>query len=102
MYNECIFVKSLKTMVYIMHKPPQNFEDLVVGHFRERACDILKACKAYKDGLQVGSNVSGDDCKFGANSIIFMNDLNSCFKPLAAAFNKIGAGEVADEFFHLC
>nr|XP_043625762.1 putative ubiquitin-conjugating enzyme E2 38 [Erigeron canadensis] len=101
MYDECIFVKSLKTMGYIMRNPPQGFEDLVVGHFRERACDILKACKAYKDGLQVGSNVSGAGCKFGTNSITFMNDLDSCFEPLAVAFSKIGAREVADEFCHL-
>ncbi|KAK9077167.1 hypothetical protein SSX86_005503 [Deinandra increscens subsp. villosa] len=36
---------------------PPNFEAFVVGHFRNRALDILKACKAYMEGLQVGSVV---------------------------------------------
>ncbi|GKB81191.1 hypothetical protein Tco_0948086, partial [Tanacetum coccineum] len=31
------------------------FEDLVVGHFRHSVRDILMACKAYTEGVQVGS-----------------------------------------------
>lgn len=37
----------------------QHFEDFVVGHFRDRAHDILVACKAYMDGAQVGCLVKG-------------------------------------------
>ncbi|PWA58320.1 ubiquitin-conjugating enzyme/RWD-like protein [Artemisia annua] len=52
LYNEntLLNLKSLKTMVYIMNKPPKNFEDFVVGHFRNRVCDILMACEAYMEG----------------------------------------------------
>ncbi|PWA48694.1 putative ubiquitin-conjugating enzyme E2 25 [Artemisia annua] len=48
------FLKSLKTMVYIMNKQPKNFEDFVVGHFRSWVRDILMACQAYMDGMPVG------------------------------------------------
>ncbi|GKE45666.1 probable ubiquitin-conjugating enzyme E2 25 isoform X2, partial [Tanacetum coccineum] len=56
-YNENTLILSLKTMVYTMRKQPKYFEDLVVGHFRHR--DILMACKAYTEGVQVGSLVRG-------------------------------------------
>ncbi|XP_034701869.1 putative ubiquitin-conjugating enzyme E2 38 [Vitis riparia] len=56
-YNEDVFILSLKTMVYTIRRPPKHFEDFVVGHFRQRAHDILVACKAYKEGSQVGSMV---------------------------------------------
>nr|GFB26254.1 probable ubiquitin-conjugating enzyme E2 25 isoform X2 [Tanacetum cinerariifolium] len=48
-YNEHILLKSLKIMVHIMSKPPNYFDDLVVGHFCNRARDILTACKAYTE-----------------------------------------------------
>ncbi|TKY49103.1 ubiquitin-conjugating enzyme E2 26 [Spatholobus suberectus] len=58
-YNEDTFILSLRTMVYMMRKPPKNFEDFVVGHFCSRASDILVACKAYMEGAQVGCLVKG-------------------------------------------
>ncbi|XP_004295140.1 PREDICTED: uncharacterized protein LOC101302537 [Fragaria vesca subsp. vesca] len=58
-YNEDTFLLSLTTMVYMMRRPPKHFEDFVVGHFRNRAHDILVACKAYMDGAQVGCLVKG-------------------------------------------
>ncbi|XP_071715780.1 uncharacterized protein [Rutidosis leptorrhynchoides] len=58
-YNENTLIKSLKTMVYTMNKPPKNFEELVVRHFRNRVGDILMACKAYMEGAQVGCLVRG-------------------------------------------
>ncbi|KAI5652639.1 hypothetical protein M9H77_29826 [Catharanthus roseus] len=58
-YNENVFILSLKTMIYTVRRPPKHFEDLVAGHFRTCAHDILLACKAYKDGAHVGSLVKG-------------------------------------------
>ncbi|XP_050368961.1 LOW QUALITY PROTEIN: uncharacterized protein LOC126787070 [Argentina anserina] len=58
-YNEDTFLLSLTTMVYMMRRPPKHFEDFVMGHFRDRAHDILVACKAYMDGAQVGCLVKG-------------------------------------------
>ncbi|XP_039686651.1 putative ubiquitin-conjugating enzyme E2 38 [Medicago truncatula] len=58
-YNENTFILSLKTMMYMIRKPPKNFEDLVVGHFYSRAHDILRSCKAYTEGVQVGCLAKG-------------------------------------------
>lgn len=76
----------------------QNFEAFVIGHFRNRVRDILMACKAYIEGVQVGRVVSGegnDNC-----TLKFRYDVTQCIKPLVAAFIKIGATE-AEEFLHL-
>ncbi|CAL5336757.1 hypothetical protein CsSME_00019700 [Camellia sinensis var. sinensis] len=58
-YNEDVFILSLKTMMYTLRRPPKHFEDLVAGHFRLQAHDILSACKAYMEGAEVGSVVRG-------------------------------------------
>ncbi|MFS7980514.1 putative ubiquitin-conjugating enzyme E2, ubiquitin-conjugating enzyme/RWD [Helianthus anomalus] len=103
-YNENTLILSLKTMVYTMKKPPKNFEDLVVGHFRNCVVDILMACKAYTEGVQVGCLVKGgvqdvdeDNSKCSQQ---FRNDVASYSKTLIAEFMKIGAKE-AEEFLHL-
>nr|GEV76947.1 hypothetical protein [Tanacetum cinerariifolium] len=103
LYNEMTFVRSLKTMVYIMNKPPKNFEELVVGHFRNHVRNILMACKAYMEDVQVGCIVSG--AQEGANKgrcggYSFKKGLVSCIKPLVDAFDKIGADE-AQQFLYL-
>ncbi|KAI7734825.1 hypothetical protein M8C21_027462 [Ambrosia artemisiifolia] len=103
-YNERTFILSLKTMVYTMKKPPKNFEDLVIGHFKHRVRDILMACKAYTEGVQVGCLVKGgvQDVDEGGNSCSakFKHDVCSYIKTLVAAFKKIGAKE-AQEFLSL-
>ncbi|KAI3803487.1 hypothetical protein L1987_31639 [Smallanthus sonchifolius] len=103
-YNENTLILSLKTMVYAMNKPPKNFEDLVIGHFRNRVRDILMACKAYTEGVQVGCLVKGgvQDVDEGDTSCSpeFRNNVASYIKTLITAFKKIGAKE-ADEFLHL-
>ncbi|GJW03745.1 hypothetical protein Tco_1562601 [Tanacetum coccineum] len=89
-------------MVYIMNKPPENFENLVVGHFRNRVGDISMACKAYTEGVQVGClGVQEDESGENETSTTeFRNDMASCVKLLVAAFMKIGAKE-AEEFLPL-
>nr|XP_043626055.1 uncharacterized protein LOC122597536 [Erigeron canadensis] len=103
-YNEETLIKSLKTMVYTMRQPPKNFEDLVVGHFRARARDILMACKAYTEGVQVGCLVRGgvQDVDEGDNSCStdFKNSVVLYIKNLIAAFKDIGANE-AEEFLSI-
>ncbi|XP_071716485.1 putative ubiquitin-conjugating enzyme E2 38 [Rutidosis leptorrhynchoides] len=103
-YNERILPLSLKTMVYTMNKPPKNFEELVVGHFRNRVGDILMACKAYMEGVQVGCFVRGGvqiiDNGDTKRSAQFKNSISTYIKTLVAAFKKIGANE-ADEFLNL-
>ncbi|VVA36356.1 PREDICTED: probable ubiquitin-conjugating enzyme [Prunus dulcis] len=66
-YNEEVFILSLKTMMYTLRRPPKYFEDFVLGHFRNRAHNILAACKAYTEGTLVGS-VSEDAAQNVENS----------------------------------
>jgi len=60
-YNDTAFQYSCRTMLYSLRKPPQHFEDLVAGHFRERGHAILAACKYYMEGHEVGSKVPEED-----------------------------------------
>nr|GEW87361.1 hypothetical protein [Tanacetum cinerariifolium] len=77
---------------------PPNFEAFVVGHFRNRVRDILLACKAYIEGVQVGRVVSGEGNE--NRTLTFRYDVTRCIKPLIAAFIKIGSSE-AQEFLYL-
>lgn len=53
-YNENTFLGTCKSMLYLLQKPPKNFEALVEEHFRRRSQNILMACKAYMEGAPVG------------------------------------------------
>ncbi|KAG8046185.1 hypothetical protein GUJ93_ZPchr0008g14150 [Zizania palustris] len=46
-YNENTYLLSLKSMLYILRRPPMHFEDFVKNHFSKRGSYILKACEAY-------------------------------------------------------
>ncbi|KAK6946447.1 Ubiquitin-conjugating enzyme E2 [Dillenia turbinata] len=54
-YNENTFLLNCKTMMYLMRKPPKDFEDLIKEYFRRRGYYILKACDAYMKGYLIGS-----------------------------------------------
>ncbi|KAK9059595.1 hypothetical protein SSX86_020299 [Deinandra increscens subsp. villosa] len=91
LYNEDILIKSLKTMMLIMNKPPKHFEAFVVGHFRSHMTDILVACRAYKNGLQVGGGVGK---KVSCCSIEFRNNVDLCIWQLACCFDgKVGVNK---------
>ncbi|KAL8223680.1 hypothetical protein R6Q57_019155 [Mikania cordata] len=102
-YNEDTLILSLKTMVYTMRNPPKHFEDLVIGHFQHHVRDILMACKAYTEGVQVGCLVKGgvQDVDEGSNSCSpnFRHVVGSYIKKLVAAFEKIGAKEAQNFLF---
>jgi ubiquitin-conjugating enzyme E2 O len=94
-YNEDTLILSLRTILYTMKKPPKHFEDFVVGHFYGRAHDILVACKAYMEGVQVGCLVKGgvqdleaDDKSCSDN---FKSSVKGIVNLLVQAFSKIGA-----------
>lgn len=93
-YNEDTFMLSLKTMMYMIRRPPKNFEDFVVGHFCSRAHDILVACKAYMDGAQVGCLVKGgvQDVDQGDKSCSkqFQYCLSALVNMLVKEFTQIG------------
>ncbi|THG07795.1 hypothetical protein TEA_009268 [Camellia sinensis var. sinensis] len=57
-YHDGLFVFDVLFPTTYPDVPP-HFEDLVAGHFRLQAHDILSACKAYMEGAEVGSVVRG-------------------------------------------
>ncbi|XP_006592909.1 probable ubiquitin-conjugating enzyme E2 25 isoform X2 [Glycine soja] len=97
-YNEDTFILSLRTMMYMIRKPPKNFEDFVKGHFCSRASDILVACKAYMEGAQVGCLVKGgvQDVDEGDRSCSqrFKDSLSGYMNMLVKEFAKVGAKDI--------
>lgn len=75
--DENIIIRSLKTMLMTMKKPPKFFEFLVAGHYCNAADTILRACFHYM--------------KDGVFSVEFRNAVASYIQPLVFAFNKFGA-----------
>ncbi|RCV26724.1 hypothetical protein SETIT_5G269500v2 [Setaria italica] len=101
-YNEQVFLLSCRTMQYSIHNPPKHFEDFVVGHFCNYGRKILRGCKSYMAGAQVGCLV-GDgvqDVNEGyrscSTSTNFKASLKVQFADLLKDFAKIGVS--CDEF----
>lgn len=98
-YNRDVFVTSCKTMLYLIRKPPKNFEGFVSGHFRERGSSILSACTDYVNGrVQVGLYGSSDSDNSSSSrngsfkvSKKFKVSLKRLYPELAAEFSKAGA-----------
>ncbi|GLT42941.1 hypothetical protein SLA2020_169180 [Shorea laevis] len=102
-YNENTFLLNCKTMMYLMRKPPKDFEELVRDHFRRRGYYILKACDAYMKGYLIGSlneDASVND-KGNANStsVGFKLMLSKIVPKLFLALSEVGAD--SHEFKHL-
>lgn len=100
-YSEDIFIKSLKKMMYTLRNPPQHFEDLVAGHFRVHAYDILTACKAYTEGAEVGCSIKkwleeGDNAE-RPGSTNFRQEVAKMMKPLLKYFLNNGSKD-CDKF----
>ncbi|XP_066381788.1 probable ubiquitin-conjugating enzyme E2 26 isoform X1 [Miscanthus floridulus] len=99
-YNEETFLLSCRTMLYSLRNPPKHFEDFIVGHFRNYGRKILKGCKSYMAGAQVGCLV-GDgvqDVDEGDKSCSnnFKASLKPLFEDLLKEFTNIGVN--CDEF----
>ncbi|XP_052726634.1 probable ubiquitin-conjugating enzyme E2 26 isoform X1 [Vigna angularis] len=97
-YNEDTFILSLRTMMYMIRRPPKNFEDFVKGHFCSRASDILVACKAYMEGAQVGCLAKGgvQDVDEGDRSCSqkFKHSLAGYMNMLVREFAQTGAKDI--------
>ncbi|KAM0050332.1 putative ubiquitin-conjugating enzyme/RWD [Helianthus debilis subsp. tardiflorus] len=88
LYKENVLIKSLKIMTCIMNNPPKNFEAFIIGHFQNRAKDVMKECTAYVNGLKAGNGEGNNSC---CCSHEFREDVASCILELNNSFNKIGA-----------
>nr|XP_043631199.1 probable ubiquitin-conjugating enzyme E2 25 [Erigeron canadensis] len=71
LYNETAWIKSLKTMMYIMNRPLKNFEEFVALHFRVCARKILLLPRKKK-----------------LYTSTFRKDFYACIDLLNAAFKK--------------
>ncbi|KAL0412378.1 UNVERIFIED_CONTAM: putative ubiquitin-conjugating enzyme E2 23 [Sesamum radiatum] len=101
-YNENTFLLNCKTMMYLMRKPPKDFEELVLEHFGKRGRYILKACDAYMKGHLIGSlakDASISDTNMNSNSVGFKLMLTKVVPKLFSALSEIGAD--CQEFEHL-
>ncbi|MFS8024241.1 putative ubiquitin-conjugating enzyme E2, ubiquitin-conjugating enzyme/RWD [Helianthus anomalus] len=90
-YNEDMFILSLKTMIYTLRRPPKHFEELVVGHFCSRAHVILSACRAYMDGVEVGSTIDGEHPVDKSRSKPFKAAVGRMINGLVSSFSRSGA-----------
>ena len=102
-YNENTFLLNCKTMMYLMRKPPKDFEVLIKEHFRRRGYYILKACDAYMKGYLIGSlnrdaSVS-DSSSPNSTSVGFKLMLAKIVPKLFMSLSEVGAD--CEEFKHL-
>ncbi|CAI0407996.1 unnamed protein product [Linum tenue] len=102
-YNENTFLLSCKSMMYLMRRPPKDFEELVKEHFRNRGRYILKACDAYMKGSLIGSlkidaSVS-DDASSNSSSVGFKIMLAKIVPRLYSSLSEMGAD--CEEYKHL-
>lgn len=102
-YNENTYLLSLKSMLYILRRPPMHFEDFAKSHFSKRGKYILKACEAYLQGNGVGT-LTDDACttersKEQPCSVGFKLALAKIMPRLITALKDAGAN--CDQYEHL-
>ncbi|KAI3703870.1 hypothetical protein L1987_74066 [Smallanthus sonchifolius] len=76
---------------------PPHFEDLVIGHFHDRASGILTTCKAYHTE---GAGVKyGVDVRYKPDGLLKLRkDVEGYMKTLVGAFKQIGVVEDLEDF----
>ncbi|KAK4258478.1 hypothetical protein QN277_004921 [Acacia crassicarpa] len=102
-YNEHTFLDNCRTILYLMRRPPKDFEVLIKEHFRRRGHYILKACDAYMKGYLIGSltrdaSVS-DKTDQNSTSLGFKLGLAKIMPKLFLALSEVEAD--CEEFKHL-
>ncbi|KAJ6689818.1 hypothetical protein OIU85_006154 [Salix viminalis] len=96
-YNENVFFLSCKTMLFLLRRPPKNFEGFVASHFREKASVILSACNAYRNGqARVGCYRNDGSCSSGNPSTVDVSDkfkglMGQLYPELLLGFRRNGA-----------
>nr|XP_009418628.1 PREDICTED: probable ubiquitin-conjugating enzyme E2 23 [Musa acuminata subsp. malaccensis] len=94
-YNENTYLLNLKSMLYLLRRPPVHFEVFVKDQFRRRGHYILKACEAYMDGCLIGS-LTKDACLTETSrkhscSVGFKLTLAKILPRLIPALKEVGA-----------
>ncbi|KAG0472540.1 hypothetical protein HPP92_014397 [Vanilla planifolia] len=102
-YNENTYLLNLKSMMYLLRRPPLHFEGFVKDHFQRRAYYILKACEAYLGGCAIGTLTKDagltEKSKEQSCSVGFKLMLSKMLPRLTAAFAKVGVD--CNQFAHL-
>jgi ubiquitin-conjugating enzyme E2 O len=89
-YCENAYLLTLRTMLYLLRKPPQGFEEFVKDHFRHQGRFVLETCEAYLHECVDVSNATEPSRK-GPCSAGLKLALANVLPSLVAAFTKIGA-----------
>ncbi|XP_024394860.1 probable ubiquitin-conjugating enzyme E2 23 isoform X2 [Physcomitrium patens] len=98
-YNENSFLLSLKSMLYLIRRPPMHFEDLIRKNFKLKGASLLRSCEAYLQGAPVGSLVENKNTSTLADTELVGADKSSAgFKlmlkklvvKLEEAFKELG------------
>ncbi|KAL5576748.1 hypothetical protein UlMin_018447 [Ulmus minor] len=90
-YNENAFLVTCRSMLYLLRKPPKQFEALVEEHFARRAPHILLACKTYMEGAPVGFGCGKNEVGHQKGSSTgFKLMLSKLFAKLVEAFSEKG------------
>lgn len=102
-YNENTYLLNLKSMMYLLRRPPMHFEGFVKDHFLRRGCYILKACEAYMGGCLIGT-LTKDACiseekKAQVSSVGFKLMLAKILPRLVSALTD--AGVDTHQFSHM-
>ncbi|CAK7326333.1 unnamed protein product [Dovyalis caffra] len=95
-YSENAFILSCKTMLYLLRRPPKNFEGFVTSHFREKASVILSACNAYSNGqVKVGYYGKDGSCPASCPTVRvsrkFKGSIYKLYPELLSNFRSNGA-----------
>ncbi|PIA27784.1 hypothetical protein AQUCO_07500005v1 [Aquilegia coerulea] len=102
-YNENTFLLNCKSIMYLLRKPPKDFEELIKDHFRRCGYYILKACDAYMKGYLIGTLKDdaslSDKSNENSTSVGFKLMLTKIMPKLIAALSDVGAD--VDQFKHL-
>ncbi|PWA99767.1 ubiquitin-conjugating enzyme/RWD-like protein [Artemisia annua] len=93
-YNRNIFILSLKTMIYTLRRPPLHFENLVAGHFRSRAKFILIACRAYMEGVPIGSTADDGTRYDKSETENFTRTVAGMINGLVSNFSRFGVTDL--------
>ncbi|KAM0889689.1 hypothetical protein ACQ4PT_027611 [Festuca glaucescens] len=60
-YRENAYLLTLRTMLYLLRRPPQGFEVFVKDHFGRRGRFVLGTCEAYLQGCVDGMHMEDDN-----------------------------------------
>uniref|UniRef100_A0A7N0ZX26 UBC core domain-containing protein n=1 Tax=Kalanchoe fedtschenkoi TaxID=63787 RepID=A0A7N0ZX26_KALFE len=94
-YSQKVFASNCRTMQAVLRSPPLNFKEFVTAHFCRRACSILKAIDAYKDGVVAVGQFDETQCylvsKTTKVSKTYAREMNSLYCKMFSIFSNIAA-----------